>query len=54
MEQFYKRLSKCRSKPAILSLIETYSDKYNPVSTEPQFPSTLTDLHKPVFKKFKQ
>ena len=53
MERFYESLSKSRSKPAILSLIKPYSDKYIPVSTQPQFPLPLNELYKPIFESLR-
>ena len=53
MEQFYECLSKSKSKPAILSLVKPYSDKYIPVSIQPQFPHPFTELHKPIFESLK-
>ena len=46
MDCFYKCLSRSKSKPAILSLVEPYSDNYVPSSSLPGFPLPLTTLHK--------
>ncbi len=50
MDCFYERLSKSESKPAILSLINPYTDKYVPVSNSPDFPPPLTALSKPEYE----
>ena len=44
---FFESLSMAGTKPAILSLIPKYSDKYIPKTSLPEFPMPLTELHKP-------
>ena len=50
MNCFYERLSKSKSKPAILSLVDPYSDNYVPSSSLPECPFPLTALHKPEYE----
>ena len=44
LKSFYDKLSRCKSKPAILSLIPEYQDRYVPKSSLPSFPICLQDL----------
>ena len=43
----FESLSMAGTKPAILSLIPKYSDKYIPKTSLPEYPLPLTELHKP-------
>ena len=49
MNIFYELLSKCGTKPAILSLIPDYSDDYVPKSSLPEFSQPLNLLYKPEY-----
>ncbi len=49
MNVFYESLSKCGTKPAVLSLIPGYSDDYVPKSTLPEFSQPLSMLYKPEY-----
>ena len=39
--ELYSALSKCKSKPAILSLVKEHASDYIPKSLDPQFPQPL-------------
>ena len=45
VSDFYTALSKCGSKPAILSIISPYSKNYVPKLPNDTYPKTLTDLY---------
>ena len=49
MELFFRNLSKCGTKPAILSLIPEYTHNYVPKTSLPNFPEPLTSLQKPEY-----
>ena len=51
MEIFFKNLSTCCTKPAILSLIPPYSDNYVPKSAMDVFPKPLNKLYNPDYVK---
>ena len=51
MELFFKNLSLCGTKPAILSLIPEYSNNYIPNTSLSNFPEPLTSLQKPDYLK---
>ncbi len=42
---FFNSLATCKSKPAILSLVESYSDDYVPKCLDISLPKPLTDLY---------
>ena len=44
LKSFFDKISRCKSKPAILSLIPEYQDRYIPKSSLPFFPVCLHDL----------
>ena len=50
MNCFYECLSKSKSKPAILSLVDPHSDNYVPSSSLPECPFPLTALYKPEYE----
>ena len=45
LKEFYTSLSKCPSKPAILSVIDEFSLPYIPKSLAPDLPPVLSDLY---------
>ena len=45
--ELYSALSKCKSKPAILSLVKEHASDYIPKSLNPQFPQPLSTLYDP-------
>ena len=46
MDTFFKSLSECSTKPAILSLVPEYSDAYVQKVMAPDFPQPLNSLYK--------
>ena len=51
MKLFFRNLSCCGTKPAILSLIPDYANEYVPKISLPNFPQPLTSLQKPDYLK---
>lgn len=51
LDLFFANLSIADTKPAILSLMPKYSDKYVPKTSLPEFPLPLTELYKPDYLK---
>ena len=51
LQCFYHQLSKCSSKPAILSLVPQYAQEYIPKSSLPNFLKPLQSLHQPKFQQ---
>ena len=49
MDCLFASLSVCSAKPAILSLVKSYSSSYIPKSLAPDLPPVLTDLFKPEY-----
>ena len=49
---FFENLSKCGSKPAILSLVHPYSDNYVPKAVQPSFPRPLPELYDVKYLKY--
>ena len=49
MSQLYEALNVAGTKPAILSLIDPYSDKYVPISSLSTYPKLLKSLQQPVY-----
>ena len=49
LQSFYLKISKCNSKPAILSLIPQHAHEFVPKSTLPTFPKPLLSLYQPSF-----
>ena len=47
LKSFFDKISRCKSKPAILSLIPDYQDRYISKSSLPSFPVCLNDLYDP-------
>lgn len=45
LDNFFLKLSKCSTKPAILSIIDPYSDSYIPKVAQPSFPKPLQQLY---------
>ena len=45
LRSFFDKISRCKSKPAILSLIPEYQDRYISKSSLPSFPVCLHDLY---------
>ena len=45
VDDFFLKLSKCNTKPAILSIVDPYSDKYVPKVAQPSFPTPLPQLY---------
>ena len=45
LQSFYLQISKCSSKPAILSLVPQHAQDFIPKSTLPNFPKPLQSLH---------
>ncbi len=50
-ENFLSMLSTCKSKPAILSLIEPFSSDFVPKAIKQDFPVCLSTLFKPEYLK---
>ena len=48
VSQFYKSLSLCKSKPAVLSIIPPYDEKYVPQTLTEEYPKILTGFYDPV------
>ena len=46
--KFLHSLSKCNTKPAILSLISPYSQNYIPKATKPEFPKSMSSMYNPA------
>ncbi len=46
LEHFYKTLSECGSKPAIISVTLPYANDFQPKTSLPNFPLPLPQLHK--------
>ena len=44
MIQFFQHINKCGSKPAILSLVEPFSDAYVPREFNKEFPQLISDF----------
>jgi len=51
LDLFLESLSIAGSKPAILSLMPKYSDRYVPKTSLSEFPLPITELHKPEYLK---
>ena len=49
LKSLFLQLSKCGSKPAILSLVPEYAHNYTPKSTMANYPKPLQSLHEPKF-----
>ena len=49
LQSFYLQISKCNSKPAILSLVPQHAQDFIPKSTLPNFPKPLQSLHQSNF-----
>ena len=43
---FYEKLSKCGTKPAILSIVPGYTESYEPSLLKSNYPQSLKDLYK--------
>ena len=48
VSEFYKSLSLCKSKPAVLSIIPPYDEKYVPQTLTEEYPKILTGFYDPV------
>lgn len=51
IEQFYRTLSKCGTKPAVLSVVLPYAKDYEPKSSCPIFPKPLPELYEEKYLK---
>ena len=49
---FFDKLSKCGTKPAILSLVDPYSDNYVPKVVQPSFPKPLPQMFDEKYLKY--
>ena len=47
VDSFYDKLSKNKYKPAILSIIPMYSERYRPLPLAQDFPQVLSELTDP-------
>ena len=47
MSDFYKYLSACKNKPAILSIVPPYEEKYLPQKMTEAYPKMLSDFYDP-------
>ena len=47
LKHFYQSLNLCKSKPAILSIVPPYDEKYKPALLSDNFPKILTELYDP-------
>lgn len=52
LDNFFKELSKCGTKPAILSIVDPYSDNYVPKVVQPSFPKPLQQLFDEKYLKY--
>ncbi len=52
INNFYNKLSECKTKPAILSITPPYADSYKPMSDLPEFPAPLTELYKAKYFQY--
>ena len=49
---FFEKLSKCGTKPAILSIVAPYSVNYVPKVEQPSFPKPLQQLFEEKYRKY--
>ena len=47
LKHFYQSLNLCKSKPAILSIVPPYDEKYKPALLSDNYPKILTELFDP-------
>ena len=47
MDVFFKSISEAKSKPAILKIVEPYSESFVPQASLPCFPKPISELYDP-------